>query len=715
MAIQINSSSEKVHLLADHVRDFGLLIGEVNDRTYVPGFHTQPGLGMCTEAKCFAALAKDLNEDLFKILVMGKFKNGKSTFVNAILGKEVMAANATATTAIIAMVEYGEHDELVRIYYTDQSSPETIPMEEFRAKYALTDDDQELIQDKGRCDRFTKVDHAVMQSHLDLFKDGIRLIDSPGLEEANARTKTTTEYVPRANAIVFTLSAPSLFSEKEKKYIADHFAHKYPRNVFFVVNRIDQLNYGQLESAVIPTVQSALRNVFTNPNGKFDEELFRKRVFYTNAYGALCARTGTPYKINIGSRSVDIDIDIAETGLLEFEQALSDFLNSDERLLASFQSTLSLMANTYFSAQQYVKNAAEMRQIPLIELQQRLESVSSVWDNLRTQANFMSNTIRLTGQTIAKKVFNSLLSTVMTTIPRDFEADVNAESIDFGLGRMLKIAGTSITANLPGKNRREVRAEQEQLLAPICDKIEEYIKSKLDEWQKQIPLEIEQDIKNLELQIGSQIRQFDMNIGNTLQLISSGNVLQEETYTASPLQTVFALSHGDLSLVVEGAATGGMAWSEYLNQTLTQAVINWVISGLFGSAILLPAVIIEAIGLMLSAERLPKKLLMQLAPSAFERLEQRVMEQELMLEEQIQQQFEQQGTIIMETANGVVKDTEQKLNQVLEERKLSEEENQKELHRQQDVLNELMFRFSTVFRIIYGRTPTKEDINRFRR
>ncbi len=51
---------------------------------------------------------------------------------------------------------------------------------------------------------------------------------------------------------------------------------------------------------VIPCVRNVLRDVFTDQCGVFDEELFNKRVFFTNAYGALCVRTGEPYIVLSG-------------------------------------------------------------------------------------------------------------------------------------------------------------------------------------------------------------------------------------------------------------------------------------------------------------------------------------------------------------------------------------------------------------------------------
>lgn len=98
------------------------------------------------------------------------------------------------------------------------------------------------------------------------------------------------------------------------------------RNVFFVVNRIDNLaSPDALEKNVKPAVRAHLEGVFTDENGRFDEELFNKRVFYTNAYGALCARTGEPYTVYVGRKAVSVPIEIEETSIFEFEQAFEEY------------------------------------------------------------------------------------------------------------------------------------------------------------------------------------------------------------------------------------------------------------------------------------------------------------------------------------------------------------------------------------------------------
>src|SRR3954453_10137497 len=53
-------------------------------------------------------LAAIVEADSFRVMVLGQFSRGKSTLINALLGRQVLPSHATETTAIINSVKYGE-------------------------------------------------------------------------------------------------------------------------------------------------------------------------------------------------------------------------------------------------------------------------------------------------------------------------------------------------------------------------------------------------------------------------------------------------------------------------------------------------------------------------------------------------------------------------------------------------------------------------------
>ncbi|HEX2660877.1 MAG TPA: dynamin family protein, partial [Polyangia bacterium] len=48
-----------------------------------------------------------LDEERFSLVVLGEFNHGKSTFVNALLGKPLLPTGITPTTAVLAHISHG--------------------------------------------------------------------------------------------------------------------------------------------------------------------------------------------------------------------------------------------------------------------------------------------------------------------------------------------------------------------------------------------------------------------------------------------------------------------------------------------------------------------------------------------------------------------------------------------------------------------------------
>lgn len=259
------------------------------------------------------------------VLVIGKFTVGKTTFLNALTGEDMSLGGPSVH---VTTLTYGNDDKNVRVFKQKSNTPVIVPRDKFSREFQISSKALDyLYENEDYPGTVDEISYIEMQTANPLFPGGVRIIDTPSLNFEKLFTILTEEYVPKANAIIFMLNATALFSKKEKEYIEKNFGGKHLQNVFFVVNRINQI-FEPLEENVKPTVRSGLSSVFTDASGKFDEILFQKRVFYVDAYGALCARTGEPYKVLAGRKEIEFPIEIEETGFLEFESALWQYLRS---------------------------------------------------------------------------------------------------------------------------------------------------------------------------------------------------------------------------------------------------------------------------------------------------------------------------------------------------------------------------------------------------
>lgn len=207
---------------------------------------------------------KILNENLH-VVVLGSFKRGKSTFINALLGEEILPSYATPCTAVINEVKWGETKKAVVHFRTPSTkvslkkvSFASLPtkakehlkrsgrirldpleigideLEDYVVIKETEDDSLESIND-------LPYDHVEIFWPLPLLKNGVVIIDSPGLDECESRTKITERYLTKADAILFVQSCVALAGQSEMDVVENLLIANGYEDVLFICNRFDEI------------------------------------------------------------------------------------------------------------------------------------------------------------------------------------------------------------------------------------------------------------------------------------------------------------------------------------------------------------------------------------------------------------------------------------------------------------------------------------------
>ncbi len=256
-------------------------------------------LNMSAASDNLDKLSKKVNNDSFKIQVIGSFSNGKSTFINSLLEEAVLPAYYLPTTAVINEVKYGEKKEA--ILYFRNPLPEQLPTNispkalAHMQKHNMKDvpplhiDYNELeeyvvipMDEDGKDAKEMLLESPYKKVELfwplDLLKEGVEIIDSPGLEDDDTRTRVTMDYLAKADAILFVLRADQLCSRSEMDFIENNL-HEYGfTDPFFIVNRFDLIPENQRD-AVMRFAKMKLSEFSTN------------EIFYVSAQQALDGET----------------------------------------------------------------------------------------------------------------------------------------------------------------------------------------------------------------------------------------------------------------------------------------------------------------------------------------------------------------------------------------------------------------------------------------
>jgi hypothetical protein len=242
----------------------------------------------------------------FSLAVLGEFKRGKSTLINALLGEEVLPTDVLPTTATLNRLVYSLEKRI--LLHKHDATIEEIPWGQL-ARYVTKLDDE-------AADRALSIREAVVEYPCSFCRNNVELIDTPGLQDEEAMTSITLSVLPKVDAAVLVISALSPLSESELSFLESLSTQKCGR-IFLVISSVDRLGLAEDE---LPAQLQRLCTTLKNRLSQRVPGLLKRlhpEFFPLSAYQALRARQANDGKALVAS------------GFPAFEAALTDFLGAD--------------------------------------------------------------------------------------------------------------------------------------------------------------------------------------------------------------------------------------------------------------------------------------------------------------------------------------------------------------------------------------------------
>lgn len=172
---------------------------------------------------------ENLNNPL-KIVVLGEVKAGKSTLVNALIGKKVSYTNVVEATAAILEIKYSKEEKIV-IQQKNEEVTNLYSLDELENLMNFNRDNQEFFNEINKISVFTNTERL----------KEITLVDTPGLNTVTSENEERTEdYIAKADVVLWILNSHHLgqsdISEKIEEVL------NYGKPIICVLNRIDEIN-----------------------------------------------------------------------------------------------------------------------------------------------------------------------------------------------------------------------------------------------------------------------------------------------------------------------------------------------------------------------------------------------------------------------------------------------------------------------------------------
>ncbi len=238
-----------------------------------------------------------LTDNKFNLVVMGEFKRGKTSFINAILGEAALPVAVVPLTSIITELIYGDTPSAEVIFENGQRKTISLEM--------LND----YVTERSNPNNEKGVKKVVAKYPSNYLHEGVILVDTPGVGSIyEHNTEVSYDYLPEADAVIFLVSSDQPISKAELAYLID--IKEYIDKIFFIQNKIDYLSESERKESL-----------------EFSRKVLEQTLGGSVTLIPLSARLALQARQS-GNQEM-----LLQSNLPEFERELSEFLLKEKGLL----------------------------------------------------------------------------------------------------------------------------------------------------------------------------------------------------------------------------------------------------------------------------------------------------------------------------------------------------------------------------------------------
>ncbi|KLD98226.1 dynamin family protein [Aliarcobacter butzleri] len=290
-----------------------------------------------------------LNNQKFSIGITGVMNAGKSTMLNALMGREILGSAVVPETANLTIVKHNPTDNAKVYYWNEQewdrikkSASQLESMKDFveETNRIFGDNLKNYIRPVSRFDEIdikdlssytsaeasgkkcNLVKYVELGSKLDFLSDGIEIVDTPGLDDpVIQREEITKEYISQCDMMIHLMNVSQSATLKDVEFIIDALLYQNISKLLVVITRADTVSKEQLDEVIKYTKTSIEKQLKAqNKDSQLDYILKTIRFIPISGRMALLHRTGRK------KEALDAGFTIEDTGILEIEKYLMDTL-----------------------------------------------------------------------------------------------------------------------------------------------------------------------------------------------------------------------------------------------------------------------------------------------------------------------------------------------------------------------------------------------------
>jgi len=452
-------------------------------------------LDMKTSGEKLRVTKESVESERFRLLVTGRFNSGKSTFINALMGEKILPTSPIPCTAIINEVKYSEKKTAVLYFknpfpkdfgftlpepvqrHVDEYNNDASPVEPLNTEVENLYDyvtipygsDYSVLGS-------TPFERADIYWPLDLCRNGVEIVDSPGLDDVSVRDDIVMNYLRTTDAIINVISVKDVGAASGLSYIQKMSKETKMQDIFFVITHFDEIDADDRKVVCLHAI-SKLQSLTT---------LKKEGIFFISSTSALKGKKQQDNKF------------VEESGITGLEKAVFSYLTNDRgkvKLLRPVREIKSAL----LEAQNNIQMKKGSSHASLEEIEQRIKDVRPRLEDLTQKKDSLLRRIERKRTELRNEVEKNFLRWLMDVESKDqLPAWIDAITIETDVTKCKNLEEScqkislELTKKIRGKMDAEFEIWRENKFSVIVKDFEDDITNQIRSVQSEIALQIQQ-------------------------------------------------------------------------------------------------------------------------------------------------------------------------------------------------------------------------------
>ena len=272
-----------------------------------------------------------------EVAITGQFSSGKSTFLNALLSRDILPTGITPVTSKVNFINYGDEYKLKITYYS--GAQEFAPIESIAD---FTDQRQDEMKD---------IKYLTLYAPMDILKD-ISFVDTPGLNSQSQSDTEITRKVLRDVGGIIWLTLIDNAGKLSEAEVLDEYMQHFKNKSLCVLNQKDKLTPEQVQTTT-NYVKDKFSKYFAqvtpiSARMALESRALQKNVLLNDSFDAITKEFKKELNKNIGVSSLDFFKDSFEVFQKKVNQINTKDMSDDMKLLkeSNINEVLAFIENT---------------------------------------------------------------------------------------------------------------------------------------------------------------------------------------------------------------------------------------------------------------------------------------------------------------------------------------------------------------------------------